>query len=107
MLLGLTEAEYSHAMLGSTSVQRGFDFKFNDIRYQVKGTRPSGKPGSKITRVPKARDLDWDQLIWVCYSPDFEILEAWLWTVQDYAVAFSRVERLSPEHMRQGKRLAL
>lgn len=32
-------------MTDMTAVQRGYDFKFNGARYQVKGNRPTGKPG--------------------------------------------------------------
>ncbi len=103
MLLGLSEAEYSRAMHGSTSVQRGFDFKHLGIRYQVKGTRPSGKPGSKITKVPSALNYDWDQLVWVSYNPKFEIQEAWQWDVDTYKSEFENVKRISPSHMRKGK----
>ena len=73
MIIGLTEAEYAKSMQGVTAVQRGFDFRHNGVRYQVKGTRASGKPGSKITKVPQAKNFDWDQLIWINYNPKYEI----------------------------------
>jgi len=106
MLLGLSGVEYSRTMRGATSVQKGYDFKHNGIRYQVKGTRPSGKPGSHITKVPSATNYDWDQLVWVSYNSKYEIHEAWLWDVEAYKAKFHDVKRLSPSHMRQGKRLA-
>jgi len=106
MLIGMTEAEYSQAMRGVTAVQKGFDFKFNECRYQVKGTRPSGKPGSRITKVPSATNFEWDYLVWVSYTPSFELVEAWSWDVRAYQEAFGTVTRISPAHMRQGKRLA-
>jgi len=105
MLLGMTEEEYSRAMHGATSVQRGHDFVFRAKRVQVKGTRPSGKPGSTITKVPSATNYDWDELVWVSYNPRYEIQEAWLWEVAAYEAAFSGVKRLSPEHMRRGSSL--
>lgn len=89
-----------------TSVQKGYDFKFNGARYQVKGNRPSGKPGSFVTWVPKTTNYEWDYLIWVLYNPRYEIQEAWLWEVSDYKSAFDSVKRLSPAHYRQGKKLA-
>jgi hypothetical protein len=98
--------EYSASMQGRTSVQKGFDFEFAGARYQVKGNRPSGKPGSFVTRVPKAKNYEWDFLVWVCYNPRYEIEEAWLWEVAAYIAAFDSVKRLSPSHYRQGKRLA-
>lgn len=107
VLLGLSDSEYSEAMKGSTSVQKGYDFKHKGVRYQVKGTRPSGKPGSKITRVPGVTNYHWDRLIWISYNPKFEIQEAWLWEVENYREAFHAVNRLSPEHMRKGMNLLL
>jgi hypothetical protein len=106
MLVGLTELEYGQAMRGATSVQKGYDFKHNGVRYQVKGTRPSGKPGSTITKVPGVSNYHWDQLIWISYDPGFHIQEAWLWDVDPYRTAFEHVVRLSPSHLRQGRRLA-
>ena len=103
MLLGLSESEYSMAMQGAMSVQKGFDFKHNGIRYQVKGTRPSGKPGSFITKVPGVTNYDWDQLVWISYNPKFELQEAWLWEVESYRTAFQEVKRLSPSLLRKGK----
>jgi hypothetical protein len=105
VLLGLSDRDYSEAMKGSTSVQKGYDFKFKGVRYQVKGTRPSGKPGSKITRVPGVTNYHWDRLVWISYNPKFEIQEAWLWAVENYREAFQAVNRLSPEHMRKGMNL--
>jgi hypothetical protein len=105
MLLGMTEEEYGRAMQGATSVQRGHDFVFRGKRVQVKGTRPSGKPGSTITKVPSATNYVWDELVWVSYNPRYEVQEAWLWEVAAYEEAFSGVKRLSPEHMRKGRSL--
>lgn len=106
MLVGLSTMEYSQAMQGSTAVQKGFDFRHNGMRYQVKGTRPSGKPGSRITRVPSVANYDWDKLIWISYYKNYEIDEAWLWDVESYKALFHNVDRISPKHMRQGKCLA-
>ena len=103
ILLGLSESEYSRAMHGATAVRKGFDFKHNGLRYQVKGTRPSGKPGSFITKVPGVANYDWDKLVWISYNPKFEVQEAWLWDVESYRTAFQEVSRLSPSHLRKGK----
>ncbi|MFT3757099.1 MAG: hypothetical protein QM769_14385 [Pseudoxanthomonas sp.] len=105
-LVGCTTEEYSQCMQGSTAVQKGYDFIFNGVRYQVKANRPSGKRGSKVSWVPKAKNYDWDCLIWILYDPQFRMQEAWLWDVAEYQDAFDTLERLSPAHMRQGKRLA-
>jgi hypothetical protein len=106
ILVGLSAEDYSASMQGKTSVQKGFDFEFNGSRYQVKGNRPSGKPGSFVTLVPKAKNYDWDFLVWVLYNPQYEIQEAWLWEVSAYIEAFDSIKRLSPSHYRQGQRLA-
>lgn len=105
MIVGLTPEQYSAAMKGMTTVQKGYDFKFKGKRYQVKGNRPSGKPGSFVTWVPKATNYDWDLLVWVLYNTQYEIEEAWLWEVDAYKTAFDNVKRLSPEHYRKGVRL--
>jgi len=104
-LVGLTPDLYSAAMQGMTTVQRGYDFKYNGMRYQVKGNRPSGKPGSFVTWVPKATNYDWDYLVWVLYNPTYDIQEAWLWEVSAYRAAFDTVKRLSPSHYRKGAKL--
>lgn len=106
ILVGHSAKEYSASMQGKTSLQKGFDFEFDGSRYQVKGNRPSGKPGSFVTLVPKAKNYDWDFLVWVLYNPQYEIQEAWLWEVSAYIAAFDSIKRLSPSHYRQGKRLA-
>lgn len=106
LLVGCTIEQYSTSMQGQTTVQRGFDFKFNGKRYQVKGNRPSGKPGSFVTMVPKATNYEWDFLIWVLYDKNYIVQEAWLWEVGAYKTAFDSIKRLSPKHLRQGKQLA-
>ena len=90
---------------GRTSVTRGMDFRYDGLRYQVKANRPSGKPGSPVTLVAKAKNYDWDRLIWLLYDRQFQILEAWEWTVDDYRTAFGALGRLSPPDMRHGRNL--
>lgn len=106
MLIGMPEQEYSEYMQEITAVNRGSDFIYKNIRYQVKGNRPSGKPGSKVTMVPKATNYDWDKLIWVLYDKNYIIQEAWLWDVEEYKQKFHSIKRLSPSHYREGKQLA-
>ena len=105
-LLDCSIDAYSCAMQGMTAVQKGHDFLFNDHRYQIKANRPSGKPGSFVTWVPKAKNYDWDYLVWILYDTQYQIQEAWLWEVAAYVEAFDAVKRLSPAHLRRGKRLA-
>ena len=106
LLIGCSIEQYSSNMKGTTAVQKGHDFVFNGKRYQVKGNRPSGKPGSFVTWVPKATNYEWDFLVWVLYNPQYIIQEAWLWEASAYIAAFDLIKRLSPDHYRQGERLS-
>jgi hypothetical protein len=54
-LVGMPEEAYSRFMQDKTAVAKGLDFEWSGNRYQVKANRPSGKPGSKVTLVPKPR----------------------------------------------------
>jgi len=105
LLVGLSEDEYSTAMIGSTAVQKGYDFAHKSKRYQVKANRPSGKRGSLVTLVPRATNYEWDFLVWILYDRGYVIQEAWLWDVEAYRVAFHGVCRLSPADLRAGRRL--
>lgn len=105
MLVGMPEREYSAFMQDKTAVSKGSDFEFRGTRYQVKGNRPSGKPGSRVTMVPKATNYDWDVLIWILYDQRYNAQEAWSWNVEDYRARFDAIKRLSPAHYRDGKRL--
>ena len=105
MLLGMSEDEYSACMSGVSAVRRGYDFRCRGQRIQVKANRPSGKPGSRVTLVPKASNFEWDQLVWILYDVRYVILEAWQWDVERYRETFLTVRRLSPAHYRQGTSL--
>jgi len=105
ILVGMNENEYSIFMQSQTAVQKGYDFIFNEVRYQVKGNRPSGKLGSKVTMVPKASNYNWDILVWILYNKEYEIQEAWSWSVGAYKAAFHEIKRLSPAHYRGGQNL--
>ena len=102
-LVGMSEDEYSEYMKDKTAVSKGADFVFQNIRYQVKANRPSGKKGSFVTMVPKASNYEWDRLIWILYDKNYVIQEAWEWKVDDYKLAFDSLKRLSPSHYRKGK----
>ena len=107
MLVGMTENEYSNYMKDKTAVSKGVDFKFKSIRYQIKANRPSGKPGSFVTKVPKVTNYAWDKFIWILYDKYYVMQEAWEWNVEDYKKAFDSITRLSPAHYRKGKCLYL
>jgi|SRR5712692_3988246 len=99
LLIGMTHEQYCAAVQGTTAVSKGADFAFDGVRYQVKANRPSGKPGSFVTKVPKASNYE---LIWILYNRRYEIQEAWLWEVRAYKEAFDALARLSPDHYRKG-----
>ncbi len=103
MLVGMSESDYSDYMKDKTAVSKGADFIFNKIKYQVKANRPSGKPGSFVTKVPKATNYEWDKLIWVLYDKNYIMQEAWEWDVEDYKSTFNDKKRLSPDDYRNGK----
>src|SRR6266853_4546122 len=84
ILLGCSEEDYSACRKFMTAVSKGHDFTFQNERYQVKANRPSGKPGSPVTKVGQPKNYDWDLLIWILYDRLYVMQEAWLWTVADY-----------------------
>ena len=85
MLVGMSEKDYSDYMQDKTAVNKGSDFVFKNQRYQIKANRPSGKPGSKVTMVPKANNYLWDKLIWILYDQHYIMQEAWEWDVENYS----------------------
>ena len=105
MLVGMSLAKYSKYMQSKTAVSPGYDFIFDCKQYQVKANRPSGKKGSTVTLVPKAKNYNWDILIWILYDENYVMQEAWEWDVNNYKNAFANKSRLSPNDYRQGKRI--
>jgi len=105
LLVGCDEKNYSKIKDGMTAVNKGYDIIFNDIRYQIKANRPSGKPGSFVTLVGKANNYDWDILIWILYDKYFKIQEAWQFRVKKYKELFENKKRLSPADMRKGEKI--
>jgi hypothetical protein len=103
-LIGCSEQSYSEIMKGRTAVAKGYEFEYEGIKYQVKANRPSGKPGSFVTLVGKARNYEWDCLIWILYDTKFNIQEAWSFDCDEYKKRFDDKKRLSPEDMRTGKK---
>jgi hypothetical protein len=104
-LVGMSEEEYCTDCIERTAVTSGHDFKHNGCRYQIKANRPSGKPGSPVRLVGKAKNLAWDKLIWILYDRDYCIQEAWEWTVEEYRTQFEFAKRLAPTDMRKGRRI--
>ena len=71
-------------MQDKTAVSKYKDFEYNGLKFQIKANRPSGKRGSKVTKVGHAskkslEDNGWDILIWILYNEEFEIKETWVW----------------------------
>lgn len=106
-LVGCPLGTYCEGGVLRTAVSKGHDFTYNGLRYQVKANRPSGKPGSPVTLVAKASNYEWDRLIWILYDPEYRIVEAWEWTADEYRARFHETIRLSPSHMRGGRRLTV
>ena len=90
---------------GDTAVKKGFDFKKEDTLYQVKSNRPSGKLGSTVTLVGKAKNFDWNRLIWILYDSQYDIVEAYQFANNEYKRLFEKKKRLSPDDMRKGDKL--
>lgn len=105
IILGCEPCDYATCLKGRSAVSKGHDFTFNGWRYQVKANRPSGLPGSKVTLVPKAKNLEFDYLIWILYNTEYVISEAWQWDRESYSVAFGDRNRLAPSDYRKGKKL--
>jgi hypothetical protein len=57
-LVGHSDESLSKDCIGCTAVSRGADFTCQGVRYQVKANRPSGKPGSPVTKVAKASNYE-------------------------------------------------
>lgn len=74
-LVGHSDESYAADCVGRTAVTRGADFSCRGIRYQVKANRPSGKPGSPVTKVGKASNYEWDRLIWLLYDRFYVLQE--------------------------------
>ncbi len=113
-LVGIEESAYCLGGQVRTAVTKDVDFvhlhEGRQIRYQVTANRPSGKPGSFVTLVSRknedSRPFGWDRLIWILYDKDYVLQEAWEFTAEDYRARFGNLKRLSPAHMRQGRRLS-
>ena len=104
-LVGHSADSFGLDCVGRTAVTRGVDFCHAGLRYQVKGNRPSGQPGSPVTLVSKAKNYEWDRLIWVLYDREFRMEEAWEWTMDAYRAEFDGRRRVSPTQMRRGRNL--
>ncbi len=107
--VGMNEKAYCIDGQLRTAVSKDTDFVHEGIRYQVTANRPSGKPGSPVTivsqKTERTRPFGWDRLIWILYDRAYGVQEAWEFTADEYRKRFRHLSRLSPNHMRQGRRL--
>jgi hypothetical protein len=104
-LIGHSDESFSADCVGRTAVSRGADFSFGGRQYQVKANRPSGKPGSPVTKVAKASNYEWDKLVWLLYDRFYVLQEAWEWDVAEYRNAFHEKPHVRPPDMRRGRRI--
>jgi hypothetical protein len=104
-LVGHTDESFSADCIGRTAVSKGCDFTREGLRYQVKANRPSGKPGSPVTKVAKASNYDWDRLLWLLYDRSYVLQEAWEWDAASYRAAFHDQAHVRPPDMRRGRRI--
>lgn len=104
-LVGHSDERFRADCVGRTAVSKGADFSCSGLRYQVKANRPSGKPGSPVTKVAKASNYDWDRLIWLLYDRFYVLQEAWEWDSGAYRQAFHEQVHVRPPDMRRGRRL--
>ena len=109
LLVGMSEDAYCADGQLRTAVSKDLDFVYDGFRYQITANRPSGKKGSPVTwvnqKTEKKKPFGWDRLIWILYDRLYVIQEAWEFTADEYRASFSHLTRLSPDHMRQGRRL--
>ncbi len=105
VLVGCPLPKLRKQWTSSTAVTKGTDFVKDGIRYQVKANRPSGKPGSLVTLVAKPKNTDWDILIWILYDREYQIQEAWRWSVAAYKEKLEALPHIRPKHLRLGDRL--
>jgi hypothetical protein len=109
LIVGMSEDDYSSDRQHRTAVTKDMDFVDKGTRYQVTASRPSGRKGSPVTLVSRKteekRPFGWDHLIWILYDRTYNVQEAWGFTADEYRTRFGKLRRLSPDHMRQGRRL--
>lgn len=98
LLVGASIDAYASGTKGISAVRKGFDFIQNGLRYQVKANRPSGRPGSRVTMTGKPKPSGWNRLIWIHYTPDYRILEAWECDRETWP--YHGKKTIRPEHIR-------
>lgn len=107
MMLGHDEVSYAASILGRAPVGRGYDFKFNNKRIQVKANRPGRRRGATVWNAgPRVATDGWDILIYILYNEDYVCREAYRFDSDEYERIFlGRTGNLRLEDMRMGTRL--
>jgi len=100
-LIGMSDKDINEESNDKTSVQKGFDFTYKKVRYQVKANRPSGKKGSFVTLTSKARNYEFDKLMWILYNKNYEIEEAYICDVKAYKENFHDLKHVRPNDIRK------
>lgn len=99
-MIGISGKEIERIFQTQTAVTRGYDFIWNDVKYQIKANRPSGKKGSIVTMISKPRNYDWDNLIWLLYDKEFNVMEGLLFSQQNFKSEFDTLNIVRPVHLR-------
>ena len=101
-LIGCDYKGYCQDGLGKSAVRKGFDFKFQKKRFQVKASRPAQDTAScKVTKIGKPKNYNWDVLIWVLYNSKWDLVEAWMWGRRAFRKRYEDVEHIRPKHLKQ------
>lgn len=98
-LVGMSEQEILQQSGGKTAVQKGHDFIYKYVKYQVKANRPSGKKGSSVTITSKAKNYEFDKLIWILYNTNFVIKTAYKLDVKDYKDRLGHLKYVRPNDL--------
>ena len=102
----LDENQYSISVQGRSSVGRGYDFKFNKKKIQVKANRPSGRLGDTVWNAGRKVKTDgWDILIYILYDKSYVVQEAYEFKCDKYEELFSNKKSLRLEDMKKGKKI--
>lgn len=101
VLVGINEENIIKTAKDKTSRQKGYDFINKGIKYQVKANRPSYKKNSPVTITSKAKNYDFDKLIWILYDSKFIIQEAWICEVNNYKEKLGQLKEVRPKHIRE------
>ena len=104
-LVGMSEEEILKQAKGKTAVQKGYDFLYKGVKYQVKANRPSGKKGSFVTLTSKVKNYEFDKLIWILYNKEFGIEKAYIWDAKEYKEKLGNLKQVRPIHLIKGQRI--